>query len=534
MTVYDFESLPSRFDTNLDDGGFIPNPIPGAEFPEDQRWSVDYAKGHDEIYPLNLDFRNGWVASVMVDGGYNRETQSVDFVRDAKLCFQIARLNQQTGEFIQGSVQTFTDFDTYQFTTSHGTTEMYSWQPYTNLWSLRNKKSAQSISPGRCAFVMPSDDGNNSTERRADHLWLFIVDCDDGVITYTRHLIFSATESVAGIPLSVDKSKRNIEWGLQVIDGAVVIFWTFDDAGEDKSWMLSRVFDLDSSTVGMTRIVMEEARGASVDLTLRIGWSIAASNYTVLQFVPEYDWAPRLVVMDDIGAFVSTLSLSAESKAYGAIAFTFLFSGLSLVKIDDSRCVLAVMVDHSTDGRAVVLFDLSHNEGVLSLNESSLISDATKTIVGANPTAIGMELLPGNRIGVFTYEWETYNLPVLHFFIVETDITSWVEDGELHMTWSSDFAGGLGVGPAWGQHINGWWTYVGRERVGDDGTLLPTTHKYPLAYYTIGFETIIPPLRLKKRDDHNKYGSPRLRTPTVIQGSSKQSRQRIATPNTYW
>ena len=45
---------------------------------------------------------------------------------------------------------------------------------------------------------------------------------------------------------------------------------------------------------------------------------------------------------------------------------------------------------------------------------------------------------------------------------------------------------------------------------------------------------IIPPLRLKRRDDHNKYGSPRLRTPLVIQGSSKQSRQRIATPNTYW
>ena len=57
---------------------------------------------------------------------------------------------------------------------------------------------------------------------------------------------------------------------------------------------------------------------------------------------------------------------------------------------------------------------------------------------------------------------------------------------------------------------------------------------YARCWYLNDCDDIIPPLRLKRRDDHNKYGSPRLRTPLVIQGSSKQSRQRIATPNTYW
>ena len=515
MTVYNFGGLSNRFEVSSNDGGFIPNPVPGTEF-SDQSWTQE---GSLAIYPINVDYQNGWVSSIFVDGGNTSQN------RDARLCVQTASFNQGNGSFEQGRSEKFADIPTY----IKDSTELHPWQPYDNVWSFRNRKLKQTVAPGQCAFVMPSDDGNES-ERRADHLWLYLMNCDDGNISYTRHLIWSANESIPGVDPSADLSKNNVDWDLQVIDGAVIVYWTLTDLNLDnKSWLFSRSFDLDTQTVGTTNIVLEGTASSPGAMLYRTSWSTQVGEYVVVKIIDETgDWAPSLVVVDSLGAFVSSLSLEAEVLSYGSTSFTFPLSGMGLVKIDDTRLVSVVTIDHE-DGRGVVVIDVAHDDGTLTMGNSLVIVDPTKTILSGEPTGIGAEPLPDGRVSVFTWDWGYY-FPILHFFVVNRDVSSWNQDGEFSLSYDSDFAGDLGIGPAWGQHIGKWWAYLGRERFDEEGDRSVSFHGFPLAYYSISFGEI-PSLRLVQRDDDNEFGSSRIER---VQVSSAQKSGRIPGPNAYW
>ena len=537
MTVYNFGGLAARFDTGpWSDDDLMHNWVPGTELPP-QDWTTPW--------PLNLDFGNNWFASVIVDNGYNPDDETSNPIRDAKIVFQVARFDSGPGSFVDGNYFVFTDLDSYQKTTVNGTTQMYPWHPFVYMWSHRSMKAqGHQVSPGRCVFVMPSDEGSG-TQREFDHLWLFIVDCDsNGNISYTRHLVHSVGDSISGVAGTIGM-KTTREYGVQVVGSHAVVYWSFFSGSDtEKTYIVTRSVDTDTLSMTPVNVVLDEdGWTVSQRSPYYFGHTIDVQGSAIIPFRGWTNWDQFLLVVDGTtGEYISLLDYSASVSVYGAVNYTYPLFSVAINKFSEERFSICMVIDGASTATSgtvgIAVLDMSFSDGVATVEDNMIMRDENKRVTEQGTFhPVTAEVLPNNRLGVFTTDYEDYwadppleNAMPLNFFIVDMDSMTWEYDGTIPLSWDSDMGGGIGYASIYGVHINGWWAYLGRNR-GEVGSVVSDPHGWPLGYYSISFQDMIPSLRLKQRDDDNEFGSSRIER---VQVSSAQRSGRIPGPNTYW
>ena len=516
----------------------------------------------DGIYEkyIAFSFGNGYYGNYTFDNGSS--------FREAKGAIRTARLNSEN-LFVDGSVHTIPK---NEYLTG-GSLDRSTW-PHPTSSSLWEAYPTYVLDDGTVRFIVFNRAGNVNLEFPGEAV-LFTLSIDNGVLQRDMMRVFdtqdnplnaSSNPSSPGgtglIPPYLQGFSRR-GWTTPYNNG--MVHWvTYRRSGYDLSGTtISHRYMLcmheQNSVVGDPIFVREEVIlgdiGTHPDNEYWLGWGVQLGDKLVQSWSRGYSEI-YLDVVDETG-LVSTLDISSVTS--NVLASGWLLDEVHLRKVNNNKALLFVR-----QGLGVQVVEVFFDGQDLTLGQKVLISSVLNSNHPVCSTReyssefVVLSSLAGSNLEIDDHVEYLQQFPDLgdidsggdisphdefDVFIIRQWFIDGNEDGNIKVVrdyWKE--------GQVWNIPFS-WWspdngTYVNFQDVSfnhvlyDNGKLIcfaswqanPTS----VTSFVVPLHKIIPPLRLKKRDDHNKYGSPRLRTPLVIQGSSKQSRQRIATPNTYW